>query len=236
MNKHKKTIGKIVKNIKKYFAEACISSAVIGLSGGIDSAVACNLTTMALGKEKVIAVLMPEVGLTKEQNVQDAHELAEELGIRYIMQPINKMLAAYDFNVPVNDLARINLKARIRANILYSFANTFNALVIGTSNKSEIKIGYGTKYGDLACDLFVIGDLYKTELFEVAKELGIPERIINKIPSAELFDGQTDEKEIGVSYKVLDEQIKSRRLSRKIRERVEKNRHKGKFPTIIKSH
>ena len=235
-------VKKIVKETHDYFKQNNATKAILGLSGGIDSAVVCKLCVKALGKENVIAILMPEIGLTKDENVEDARKLSEELEIRYLLQPINKMLISYDMNVPISKLAKINLKARIRANILYSYANTFageshsNALVIGTSNKSEAMVGYGTKYGDLACDIFVIGDLLKTEVYEIARYLEIPESILTKVPTAELFEGQTDEQELGIRYAELDAQLKSGKLSKEIEERVKKNEHKRKYPFVVKVH
>jgi len=154
-----KIIAKIVKEIKAFFKKNKADKAIIGISGGVDSAVTCKLCILALGKENVIGILMPEIGLTKQENINDAREFCEKEEIKYLLQPINKMLIGYQFNVPINKLAYMNLKARIRANILYSYANTFSeashafvALVVGTGNKTESMMGYGTKYGDLACD------------------------------------------------------------------------------------
>ena len=238
-----KIIAKIVKEIKAFFKKNKADKAIIGISGGVDSAVTCKLCILALGKENVIGILMPEIGLTKQENINDAREFCEKEEIKYLLQPINKMLIGYQFNVPINKLAYMNLKARIRANILYSYANTFSeashafvALVVGTGNKTESMMGYGTKYGDLACDLFVIGDLFKKEVYEVATYLKISENIIKKTPTAELYEGQTDEKEMGITYKDLDKQLMSGKLSKKIKERVLANEHKRKYPYVIKVH
>ena len=231
---HEEITKKIVSQIQDYFNKSNITKAVIGLSGGIDSTLAAKLCILALGKENVIGVLMPEIGLSKQQNIDDAREFAEKEDIKYLLQPINKMLGSYDLNIPINELAKTNLKPRIRANILFSYANTFNALVIGTANKSEVMVGYGTKYGDLACDLFVIGDLYKTEVFALSKHLKIPENIITKVPTAELIEGQTDEQELGITYEKLDQQLINRQLSKDVVERVRKNEHKRKYPFMVK--
>jgi len=232
--KAEKVVNIIISQIQDYFKANNIDKAIIGLSGGIDSTLAAKLCILALGKENVIGVLLPEIGLTKQQNIDDAKDFAEKEEIHYLLQPINKMLLSYDLNIPINEIAKMNLKARIRANILFSYANTFNALVIGTSNKTETIIGYGTKYGDLACDIFVIADLYKTEVFELSKHLKLPENIINKVPTAELLEGQTDEQELGISYEELDKQLANGNLSKEILERVKKNEHKGKYPFIVK--
>lgn len=233
-------VTKIVREIKNYFKKNKADKAIIGISGGVDSAVTCKLCILALGKEKVIGILMPDIGLTKQENINDAREFCEKEEIKYLLQPINKMLIGYQFNVPINKLAYMNLKARIRANILYSYANTFSessrALVIGTGNKTEAMMGYGTKYGDLACDLFVIDDLFKKEVYEIAKHLNISENIIKKTPTAELYEGQTDEKEMEITYEELDKQLMSGKLSKKIKERVLANEHKRKYPHVIKVH
>jgi NAD+ synthase len=254
-NNSENIVKKIILQIQDYFKTSNATTAILGLSGGIDSTLAAKLCILALGKENVIGVMMPEIGLTKQQNTDDARQFAEKEEIRYLLQPINKMLLSYDLNIPINDIAKMNLKARIRANILYSYANTFsnnsnntsnfnnhnslnksNTLVIGTSNKTEAMVGYGTKYGDLACDIFVIGDLLKTEVYEISKYLQIQESILTKVPTAELCEGQTDEQELGIKYTELDAQLKSGNLSKEIEERVKKNEHKRKYPFVVKVH
>ena len=146
-----------------------------------------------------------------------------------------------------NEAAFTNTKARIRANILYNYANTKQALVVGTSNKSELIIGYGTKHGDLASDLLPLGDLYKTEVQELADHMELPKEIIDKAPSAELYVGQTDEEELGATYKELDIVLKQRDLGeealiekgmnpvlvRSIFKRISDNAHKLSTPPII---
>ena len=138
-----------------------------------------------------------------------------------------------------NKIAKMNTASRIRAVILYNYANAHNALVIGTSNKTELKLGYFTKYGDGACDIEVIGDLFKTEVIELSKFLKIPEKIINKVPTAELYHGQTDEAELGASYEEIDKILKNNKsdsnLSKKIKKRIKDNEHKGKIPYVVKA-
>ena len=149
-----------------------------------------------------------------------------------------------------NPLAKGNLKARIRAIILYSIANLENRLVVGTSNKSEISIGYGTKFGDLAADIWPIGQLYKTEVYEIARKLGVNDKIITKPPTAGLWKGQTDEKEIGISYEKLDrfliglesngiEEVLIKELqlvkeqSIRIKKLIENSQHKRRMPKTL---
>jgi len=196
---------KILAEIHKYFKTYGFEKAVIGVSGGIDSAVALKLAVDALGPENVTALLMPEKGVSLEENYMHAKTLCQFLQVEMFTVPINKFLTDF-LALPwkPSDLAQINVKARVRMSILYNFANTKNALVIGTSNKTELFLGYGTKYGDLAADIEVIGDLLKTDVYKLAEHLGLPDEFLTKAPSAELYPGQTDEEELGMSYKEMD--------------------------------
>ena len=238
-------MGDLVKGIKDYFKKANCEKAVIGLSGGLDSSLTLKLTVEAIGNKNVFAILMPEKDVTKKINVDDAVKLCKELKVERKIIEISKFLKPYRRLRWKNDLAVANTKARIRANILYHYANSQKALVVGTSNKTELLLGYGTKHGDIAADLFVIGSLYKTEVVKLAKKLKLPENIINKTPSAELYRGQTDEAELGASYTKLDsilrlvekkqiKNIKNNKLYQKIVKRIKDNKHKGKTPFIIK--
>ena len=242
---------KIVKELQQFFSSVQKKKAVVGLSGGIDSAVTLSLTVLALGKENVTAIFMPEVHLTSDQNKDDALHLAKSLGVAIETVPINSFIDA-SRHLPwlQSRLAAINLKPRIRMMILYHYANAHDAIVVGTSNKSEIYLGYGTKHGDCAADILPIGDLYKGEVIHLAKELGIPYSIISKKPSAELYPGQTDEDEMGITYHEadailqdhLDYDIRKEQLVEKYGEknvnlvfsRMSTHEHKRVLPTIIK--
>ena len=205
-------VNKITKFIKEKVEEAKANGVVVGLSGGIDSSVTAYLCVKALGKDKVLGLIMPEKN-TNPKDIEHAKMVAEKLGIKYIISDITDILKAFGAGgyVPTKEFDKIadgNLKARIRMCLLYYSANKYNLLVAGTSNKSEIYVGYGTKHGDIACDIRPIGNLFKTEVRELAKYLGVPKEIIEKPPSAGLWEGQTDEGELGIKYETLDEILK----------------------------
>ncbi len=177
---------------------------VVGLSGGIDSAVVTKLCADSLGVERVLAVHMPEK-TTPPDDTEDAREFAKSLGVEYREISIDDILQSYLNVLSLGDRVAIgNLKARIRMNILYAIANEEGRMVAGSSNKSELLVGYFTKYGDGASDFMPIGDLYKTQVRQLARKIGIPEKIINKVPRAGLWENQTDEGEMGVDYETLD--------------------------------
>ena len=185
------------------------SGAVIGLSGGIDSALTAYLTVHALGKENVLGLLLPEKGMTSKADIDDAIEVANILGIEYKIIEISSVLASFSSVIPVFDnmakTANGNLKARTRMCILYYHANLMGRMVIGTGNKTELLLGYFTKFGDGGVDIEPIGDLYKTQVRGLSRHIGIPGRIIEKTPTAGLWPGQTDESDLGVSYEVADQ-------------------------------
>ena len=194
----------LIEGLRNFMKKRGFTKAVVGLSGGIDSSVCLALSVEALGKENVTAIFMPEENITSEQSKEDAYLLAEKLDVKIHSIPINPLLEATSLPWKQNDLAITNLKPRMRMMMLYNYANVHNAIVIGTSNKSEILLGYGTKFGDTASDVLLIGDLLKTEVYELATELNIPQPIIDKAPSAELMKNQTDENDLGISYEEAD--------------------------------
>ena len=201
-----KTKTDIVNFIKSKVDESKTDGIVVGLSGGIDSTLTAYLACEAVGSENVFGIIMPSTTTPTEDKVHGV-EIAQILGIEYKEIAIDSILNEFLFMTQLeeNDLAIGNLKARIRMSIIYYFANHKNYLVSGTGNKSEILIGYFTKHGDGACDMEPIGDLYKTEVFKLSEFLDIPTEIIKKPPRAGLWEDQTDEAEIGMSYELLDQ-------------------------------
>lgn len=198
--------NRIISFIKKYVHNAGFKKGIIGLSGGLDSSVSAYLTVEALGKENVIVVIMPYKTLSST-NVEDAKINAQNLSIKYYICEISQMVDSYfdQYEKNANKLRRGNRMARERMCILYDLSAKESALVIGTGNKTEIYLGYVTQFGDSACAIEPLGHLYKTEVFDLAKYLEIPSHIINKTPSADLWQGQTDEDELGIKYEVADE-------------------------------
>lgn len=199
---YEKLENELLNFLKTEMAKTGFKRAVFGLSGGIDSAVTAVLCKKAFGKD-ILAVLMPS-DTTNPKNTDDALKLCEKFDIEAECVSLKNMLEAYPLCLDGEKLRRGNLCARLRMSILYDVSSREKALVIGTSNKSEIILGYGTMYGDIACALNPLGQLYKTQIFGLAKHLGVIDEILTKAPSADLWEGQTDEDELGHTYANLD--------------------------------
>jgi NAD+ synthase len=195
---------KILDFIKRKFENTKSKGVIIGLSGGLDSTTTLFLCVESLGKDKVLGLLMP-CEMNDKKDTEDAIELCKKMDVKYRVIDIDPILESFGKFLDLsNRLIKGNLMARIRMCILYYFANKNNLLVVGTGNKSEYLQGYFTLHGDIACDLLPLGNLYKKHVRELAKELNVPKKIIDKIPTAGLWKGQTDEGELGVYYDELD--------------------------------
>ncbi len=199
---------KIAAFISSKVRESGASGAVIGLSGGIDSTLTAYLAVEALGSENVLGLLLPENGITSQQDIADAMEVVKILGIGHKVIEISPVLDSFSKIIPDFDKtalsAKGNLKARTRMCILYYHANLMRRMVIGTGNKTELLLGYFTKYGDGGVDIEPIGSLYKTQVRGLSRFMEIPAGIIDKTPTAGLWKGQTDEGELGVTYEIAD--------------------------------
>jgi NAD+ synthase len=220
---------------------------VIGLSGGLDSSVAATLAVKALGSGKVFGLILPEFNITPKSDVDDAQELAKDLKIKHKVIEITMGKRVFLKQLPKNKLAQGNFTARLRMCLIYYYATLLNRLVLGASDKSEIKLGYYTKHGDGAADILPIADLYKTEVREMAKFLQITPVISNKISSPRLWKDQTAETEIGMPYEEIDEILRqldnnsiinnrwkpySKGKINRILHLTEKNKHKQEMPAI----
>jgi len=208
-------VERICEFIREQVGNAIADGVVIGISGGIDSALVAKLCVKALAKDKVHGLIMPY----QDQSTKDSELVIKSARIpnRYvnminIEEPVYSVIKLLPFDSDSDVLIDINndfvipgnVRARMRMIMLYAYANKYNLLVAGTGNCSEHMVGYFTKYGDGGTDFEPISHLYKTEVWAMAKYLKLPKKIINKTPSAELWDGQTDEKELGITYKELD--------------------------------
>jgi NAD+ synthase len=246
----------IEKSIADYVKSCGASGAVLGLSGGIDSALVCKLA--ASSGIKVHAMIMPEDSISAEGDVEDAIALAKETCASYSVIKINKAIDAFDSSFPWEDcdparhtLALGNAKARVRMIYNYMAANCGNSIVLGTGNRTEILLGYATKYGDGGVDIQPIGALYKTQVRQMASLVGVPQKIIDKVPTAGLWKGQTDEGELGATYDAMDRILFSlveenrsvqetakhagaqESVVRRLQERMKRNSHKRALPPVV---
>ena len=201
----KEVHNELVEFLRENFKKAGFSKAVLGLSGGIDSALVAYLLRDALGKENVLAIMMPYKS-SNPDSLNHAKLVIEDLKINSKTIEITDMIDAYFKNEKEASSLRMgNKMARERMSILFDYSSKENALVVGTSNKTEIYLGYSTQFGDSACALNLIGDLYKTNIWDLSRYLKIPNELIEKKPSADLWEGQTDEQEMGLTYKEADQ-------------------------------
>jgi NAD+ synthase len=227
------------------------SRAVVNLSGGLDSAVSCALAAQALGAENVLALRLP-YKTSSADSLEHAQLVIDQYGIQSLTIPITDMVDPLIAREPgMSSVRKGNIMARMRMVVAYDQSEAFKGLVVGTGNKTEILLGYTTLYGDSACAINPIGDLYKTQVRQLARAMGIPEPIITKPPSADLWAGQTDEDELGFTYEEVDKILYllvdqryrpeecveagfDASFVRKVVERVRKNQFKRVLPPIAK--
>jgi len=231
-------IKQVVVWLKNELKESKTDGFVLGLSGGVDSAVCATLIKKAT--DNCLGLILPIKSSVME--LDNAQEFASSIGLKtnYIdLTGVYKNIIKF---LPDNNkIALGNLKARLRMMVIYYYANINNFLVCGTGNKTELTLGYFTKYGDGGCDILPIGDLYKTEVWEFARALNIPEKIIAKTPTADLWEGQTDKEEIGFSYNEIDESLQKivvgkieGEIGKKLYEMNKQSEHKRRPPSVFK--
>jgi len=249
LQKYKLIESYLIKFLQDEVYKTGLRNAVLGLSGGIDSAVVAVLAQKAFGKN-FLGVMMP-TSHSSQNSLDDALNLCEKFNISFEKISISPILDAYFKDKNTDNLRIGNFSARVRMSVLYDVSARINALVLGTSNKSELLLGYGTLFGDLASAINPIGDLYKTQIFEFARYLEVPEIIISKPPSADLWEGQSDEDDLGYTYAKIDSALESfvdKRMNEKemldagfekklidlIRNKIYKNQFKRRLPIIAK--
>ncbi|KPV42264.1 NAD+ synthase [Alicyclobacillus ferrooxydans] len=206
----KLTLDVLTAFVREEVTKAGFSRIVMGLSGGIDSALVAYLAVHALGQENVQVVMMP-YKTSSANSLKDAEEVCTDLNLKPLVVPISAPVDAFFQNMdsifgePASNLRRGNRMARERMCTLFDISAIQNALVLGTSNKTELLLGYGTQFGDLASAINPIGDLYKIQVRQLSKAIGVPNSILEKAPSADLWENQTDEQELGFDYDTADE-------------------------------
>ena len=241
----------LVRFIRNEITRTGFRRAVFGLSGGIDSSVVAYLAVRAMGPENVLAVTMPYKTSSTETR-EDSQRVVEALGVQTLDIPITAQVDAYFATVGDGSRMRLaNKCARERMTVLYDQSAAFEGLVLGTSNKTELLLGYGTQFGDLASAINPIGDLYKTQLRSLAAHLGVPDSILKKQPSGDLWEGQTDEGELGFSYfdvdrllvLLVDRRWQPAQLARvgfdlefieRVLRMIRRNQYKRRLPVIAK--
>src|SRR2546425_6811342 len=246
----------IVRFLRTHSERIAARHFVVGMSGGLDSSVTAALCSKALGGQRTLGFCLPEAETRSRKSVQDAQEVAGKFGIRFMTLDMTSLVQAaakvlHPSKMKYSVIAHGNVKSRLRAMILYYYANISKGLVVGTGDKSEIMLGYFTKYGDGACDIQPIADLYKSAVRDLARHFGLPRRIFSKPSSPELWPGQIAEDELGLPYSKLDlilwrlerwmppreisdELLIPRRTVEKVRSQWLQSEHKRRPPLSIK--
>ena len=208
LEEHSETTERVVRFIKTHADRIGAKLLVVGMSGGLDSSITAVLCSKALGGERTLGVSITEADNKTHSNIQDAQEVARTHGIKFKSLDITELFKTtsdlVSASAKTGRIALGNIKARLRATLLYYYANEKKGIVVGTGDKSEIMLGYFTKFGDGACDLQPLADIYKTTLRDLGKHLGLPARICSKPSSPDLWPGQTAERDLGLSYEKLD--------------------------------
>jgi NAD+ synthase len=229
--------------LSEHLAVAGADGFVFGLSGGVDSATVAALAVKAVGPESVLAAILP----CHSQPIDAllAQEVADAFGIPTVTVNLDDAFDTLTDSLPPTEhrLAAANMKPRLRMTALYYLAQTYDYLVLGSGNKTELMVGYFTKHGDGGVDLLPMGDLYKTEVWELARDFGVPKAVVERAPSAGLWPGQTDEEELGITYRELDRVLKAiesaetTRVAPATLKRVERmiatSAHKRQMPPIF---
>ncbi|MFA5792816.1 MAG: NAD(+) synthase [Candidatus Gracilibacteria bacterium] len=200
------TFATLIQELHRFAKNNQFQRAVIGLSGGLNSSVVLLIAVRVFGPKNVVALLLPETGLTPEDDTAHARALAIHLGAEWHYQPINNFLVDYNFlSWDKTETSNQNLKTRIRANLINNFAEAKNALVLGTACKSDLDLGLGLPEGEFTGSVHPLGDLYKTEVQEIAGLLNLPNELVEKAPSRNLRPNQSDEDDLGAKWGKIDE-------------------------------
>lgn len=237
MNKVQKQIQNIAKWVNSYVTSYKLNGVTLGISGGIDSAVVAGIISKFTNLETQYVFI--DIG-NSTLDKKCVKELAKELKVNIRTIDLKKDFQTFIKTIKVKDkMTLANIKPRLRMATLFALASEKKHIVLGTSNADELYLGYFTKFGDSGCDLMPIANLNKSEIFEIAKELKLPKSIIERAPSAGLFNDQTDEKEIGVTYKEIDAYLSGKKISLKSKQAIERlhkiNSHKFSMPLKPKS-
>jgi NAD+ synthase len=221
--------NELVDKVKDYFKKQGLKKAVLGVSGGVDSAVTCFLLAEALGPDNVHAMSLPYYEESK-----DVKKVVESTGVNYEKISVKKPVDVLVESLGIKDAVdKGNLMARVRMIMLYQRARKLGAVVVGTSNKSEYLTGYFTKHGDAACDFMPLVGLYKTQVVALARELGVPGTVIGKEYSPDFWPGQTDEEELGMTYEEIDDMLEKNEENSKLKKMIEESRHKREPPARL---